>query len=127
MGEDAHPGNPGVFSFQGLEAGYYEIVETAYPDGYIKPDENPVFQVRSNETTHAMEAVLVYASGEHIGQPVDGNKIEGLVKINNTTITVGNTPGAALPNAGGPGTYLFAFLGMILIAGAGLLLRRRII
>jgi LPXTG-motif cell wall-anchored protein len=33
--------------------------------------------------------------------------------------------GYELPSTGGPGTYLFTFLGTILIAGAGLLLWRR--
>lgn len=115
------PGNPGVFNFQGLEAGYYEIVETAYPDGYIKPVENPVFLVRSNETTHDMEAVLVYTTGDHIGQPITGNKIDGHVKIVNTTIIVGNERGAALPSAGGPGTSLLYLLGGLL-TGLGLLM-----
>ena len=119
------PGNPGIFNFQGLEAGYYEIVETKYPDGYIKAHENPIFQVRSNATTHSMEAVLVHASGENIGQPVDGNRIDGVVKIDNTTITFGNAPGAALPESGGPGTGMFTILGSVLLAFAGILLIRR--
>jgi LPXTG-motif cell wall-anchored protein len=36
-----------------------------------------------------------------------------------------NTPGAALPSAGGPGTWLLTILGSILILGAGILLWRR--
>jgi LPXTG-motif cell wall-anchored protein len=36
-----------------------------------------------------------------------------------------NTPGAALPNTGGPGTRIFTILGSILILGAGVLLWRR--
>ena len=43
----------------------------------------------------------------------------------NATFTVENTPGAALPSTGGPGTRLFTILGSILIAGAGILLWRR--
>jgi len=47
------------------------------------------------------------------------------VSENGLSISVKNEPGAALPNTGGPGTRLFTILGLILIAGAGLLLLRR--
>jgi uncharacterized surface anchored protein len=119
--------NPGIFEFTGLEAGYYEIVETEIPDGYIKAETNPMFLVRANSETHQMEAVLVYSSGEHAGQPISGSATD-TVKIENTTITVGNTPGAALPNSGGPGTFWIYLLGSILLVGGGVLLvaRRRI-
>ena len=38
---------------------------------------------------------------------------------------VENTPGAALPSTGGSGNEFFAVLGTVLIAGAGLLLRKK--
>ncbi|MBQ9065601.1 MAG: LPXTG cell wall anchor domain-containing protein [Blautia sp.] len=40
---------------------------------------------------------------------------------------VGNEPGAALPNTGGPGTSLIYLLGTMLtgIAGAGTVMKRR--
>ena len=43
--------------------------------------------------------------------------------------TVGNQPGAALPNTGGPGTWLFTVFGsfLILLSGALLWRRRRLI
>ena len=119
---------PGVFSFENLKVGYYQIDESQIPKGYINYAEKPMFQVRINPTTHAMEAVLVYASGENIGQLIDGNATE-LVKIGNdpegSTVTFGNPRGAALPHTGGPGTRIYMILGSILIAGAGLLLLRR--
>ena len=118
------PQNPGIFSFENLDAGYYEIVETKCPDGYIKLTESPVFQVRYNKDSAVPEILLVNGSGENAGQPIDGN-ISGLVKVENAAIVVGNTPGAALPNTGGPGTRLFTILGSILILGAGVLLWRR--
>jgi LPXTG-motif cell wall-anchored protein len=43
----------------------------------------------------------------------------------NAAFTVGNTPGAALPNTGGCGTWPFTIVGSILILGAGVLLWRR--
>ena len=118
------PQNPGIFSFENLNAGYYEIVETQYPDGYITVNENPIIQVRYNKEAVAAEVVLVHASGEQAGQSVTGNTTE-IVRISNEVIVVGNEPGAALPNSGGSGTKLFTILGSILIAGAGWLLWRR--
>ena len=93
--------------------------------------------------------MLVYASGSNIGQPITGNATE-LVKIGqvmttqngetinwnanggydgtvSADITVGNTPGAALPNTGGSGTIALYLLGFMLtaFAGAGLVMRKR--
>ena len=119
----------GVFNFGKLGFGYYQVVETEFPKGYITTDQKPIFQVRTNPDTHLREAVLVHISGENMGEPIDGNRIENLAKIENVdesaAVTFGNTPGAALPHTGGPGTRLFTILGSILIAGAGLLLWRR--
>ena len=45
------------------------------------------------------------------------------------TITIVNTPGAALPNTGGPGTLLYTLSGLMLILGSALMygfrMRRR--
>ena len=45
----------------------------------------------------------------------------------NTLFSIGNTPGAALPNTGGPGTTLIYLLGILLtgFAGAGMVLKMR--
>ena len=145
--------NPGVFSFENLDAGYYKVVETQYPTGYIKGSDDPIFEVKYNKGYVEPEIVLVYTSGPNIGQPITGNATE-LVKIGQVVTTqdgetidwtdnggydgtvsadiiMGNTPGAALPNTGGPGTKLFYLLGIILttFAGAGLVMwkRRRVV
>ncbi len=49
-----------------------------------------------------------------------------MMKVENDTINVGNEPGVALPNAGGPGSLLFRVTGTILfgIAVLGLLTKR---
>ncbi len=118
--------NPGIFSFGNLDAGYYEIVETKRPLGYIQANENPVFKVRYNNGSVVPEIVLVYASGSDIGQPVTGNATD-MVSVANKAIVVGNELGAALPHTGGLGTNLFYLAGILLtgIAGASLLLRKR--
>ena len=55
------------------------------------------------------------------------NDAGGLVRMidGELTFVIGNTPGPALPSAGGPGTRAFTILGSILILGAGVLLWRR--
>ena len=115
-----NPNNPGVFSFDGLETGYYEIYESKNPDGYIQATENPIIQVRPNSETHKMEVVLVDTSGADI----NGNATD-MVKIENNTITVGNTPGTELPHTGGPGTEAYLALGALMAVGAGAVLIRR--
>ena len=125
------PGN-GLFSFTGLVEGYYKIVETEFPDGYIQVDRNPLFEVRINAATNTMEVVLlekVQVEGEGgetqevIRDVVNNN--DGVVKIENARITVGNTPGVALPNTGGPGTLRIYLTGLLLTALAGLCLWAR--
>ena len=86
----------------------YAIVEVDSPDGYVITNDTPVkFKVTSGELTDkTMIAGVEYAS--------EGNDF-----------IIPNTPGAALPNTGGPGTRLFTILGSILILGAGLMLWRK--
>ena len=103
----------GEFVFRGLPAGYYQIEETRFPDGYIKLSGNPRFKVEEN-ASHELVVTLI-------------NNPDNLLRLEDDklTIIVGNPPGAALPNTGGPGTRLFTILGSILILGAGVLLWRR--
>ena len=118
------------------------------PRNNIQANENPIFEVKYNKDSIEPEIVLVYASGSDIGQPITGNvseqvKIGQVVTTQGETInwnanggydgtvsadiTVGNTPGAALPNTGGSGTTTFYLLGFMLtaFAGAGLVMRKR--
>ena len=54
-------------------------------------------------------------------------KIETTDNIAKLKLTVYNTPGAALPNAGGPGTTWIYLIGSLLLLGSGIALvaRRR--
>ena len=115
----------GLFEFDGLLPGYYMLEETQYPDGYIKMDKNPTFQVKVKDNSTDYEIIqLVKGEGdEYIPGTTDLVRIEN----NTTNIIVGNTPGTALPNTGGPGTNMLYLLGIVLtgIAGAGLVMRKR--
>ena len=116
---DAHKelnaGNKGVFTFTDLPVGIYKIVEKEYPNGYVHVTTDPIFEVVVDEDTGELRVQII-------------NDSNGLVRLddkNELIIIVGNEPGAALPNTGGPGTRLFTILGSILILGAGVLLWRR--
>ena len=59
--------------------------------------------------------------------PSKGNSATLTFNAQTATATVGNTPGAALPNTGGPGTKMLYFFGIMLagLAGTGLVMKRR--
>ena len=88
-------------------------------------DKNPTFQVKVKDNSTDYEIIqLVKGEGdEYIPGTTDLVRIEN----NTTNIIVGNTPGVALPNTGGPGTNLIYILGIMLtgLAGAGLVMKRR--
>jgi LPXTG-motif cell wall-anchored protein len=112
----------GVFTFNGLKEGYYQLEETVCPEGYVRTTSNPRFRV----TTESGETVARLVNDN--GTDIDSNASEMVVVENaesNHIVTVGNEPGAALPSTGGPGTRLFTILGSMLSLGAGLLLWRR--
>ena len=86
----------------------YSIVEVSAPAGYVITNDTPItFKVSGGNITD-----------EH---HVEGVSYEPATK----DFTIPNQPGAALPSTGGPGTHLFTLPGLILIAIAGLMLRRR--
>ena len=121
--------DPGKFRFIGIAPGYYKLVETAYPDGYIKAESDPIFRVVRNDQNNRYEIQLleINSNGEIVA--VENNQSSTVI-IDDTDneiklLKYGNTPGAELPHTGGPGTRLFTILGSILILGAGLLLLRR--
>ena len=106
----------GKFTVDGLAPGFYEIVETDYPKGYVQIADNPRFKVVVNSQEN-LEIVSL----------TEDDTVKIVNNYNNTgdnVIIRGNTLGAALPNAGGPGTKLIYLLGLMLagIAGAGLLI-----
>ena len=119
--------NPGEFSFAGIPEGYYKLVETKFPDGYIGARGNPLFRVVEGNGRFMLQLLEEKADGTIA--PAENNRSDTVIvnDADNTIklVTFGNTPGTALPMTGGSGTRLFTILGSILIAGAGLLLWRR--
>ena len=105
----------GVFEFEQLTVGYYKIEEIEFPAGYVKLTDDPTFKVELDDTDGF--TITLIKNPDNLLRLVDGE----------LTIIVGNPPGVALPNAGGPGTTLFTSLGAMLIAlaGAGLVWMRK--
>ena len=114
--------NTGIFTFINLTKGYYKIVETKWPDGYIKVENDPRLQIEYNDGVYSIKLLTENGS---VLQEEDATVIKIKPSAANPTVQFGNKPGAALPNTGGPGTRLFTILGSILIFGAGVLLWRR--
>ena len=103
----------GTFQFTNLPAGYYKIEEAKYPGGYIKTIDGIKFRIEMNETTSRLEVQLENAANT-VSSP-DGR-----------SVLIGNTPGAALPNTGGPGTTITYLIGLLLTGiGAVLVMLRK--
>lgn len=120
--------NGGKAEFGNLALGYYEIVETKAPDGYImtgktafciKVTDTGVQMVTRDDKTNPDEWASASTTGSVVFTVAANDK--------NALATVPNTPGAALPSTGGPGTHLFYLIGCILtmLAGAGIVMKKR--
>ena len=100
----------------GLSAGRYRLEEIEAPDGYIVLEKYIWFRIDSNG-----RVFLTDESGEGTGKYSHVTMDEsGTIAV----MTVENTPGAVLPEAGGQGTGLFTAAGLALILTAVILLIR---
>ena len=101
-----------------LMAGTYYLVETETPGGYNTLPGPVKITVTESEGVLNMAAEI---AGVSVG--------EKLVKISNGVwkLSVQNTAGYELPASGGPGTWVYRIIGMLLVVSAGgwLILRRR--
>lgn len=96
----------GYLPLTDLKTGDYELVETTPADGYIKPD-NPVrFSIRGKNI------ILV--------KNFDGN--DAAFNSAEAVYIITNQSKYTLPSAGGPGTYIFTFFGVAVLATGILLL-----
>lgn len=102
-------------TFTGMSSGIYKLTETDAPSGYIIIARDIYFSVSDGAVTLTDEN----------GTPKTYSDVSLL--DDNTTIAVKNNAGAALPEAGGPGTYHITLLGAILmaLAGAGIVVMRK--
>lgn len=116
------------FTFTGLDAGEYKLVETKVPDGYNKADDI-YFTIEATYDTNADDPGLLTL----VVKDADGNVIsEGEGAVFSTSITDGsvntsvvNKAGTELPSTGGMGTTIFYIVGASLMLVAAVLLITR--
>ena len=109
-------GKEGTLTFEGLTSGYYELQETRTPAGFIRSGSGPIrFRVEATgDPLNQLQVVFSDSSGMVTYNAADG------------TFTVGNKPGVALPNTGGPGSAGCTLAGLLMILlGGGVLAGRK--
>ncbi len=115
---------------QNMQPGYYEVKETAVPDGYVLTSDS-TFYIKIDQDGNVLQLSPGNGTPETWSTSSVGfdnvlsfTAVEG---ENPASITVVNMPGTELPKTGGPGTALYSLLGglMVVTAGAVLTLRRK--
>lgn len=108
----------GVFNFEGIKNGYYMLTEVDCPVGYVKTVDHQKFKV----TISGGNAVITLLDDNN--QEISSGLTDE-IRVNNTTMKYGNTPGKELPHSGGPGTAAMYILGSMLVACSLIILRTR--
>lgn len=116
--------NNGKIVVKGLEDDTYVITETATDKGYtlLKEDITVVISTKkdSNAICEICGKALLTASatvnGNVVTMTADGQSVNAVVPL-----TVVNSAGFTLPKTGGKGMWMYAALGMLAVAAAGVI------
>ena len=103
-------GNDGVVTFDGLDVGTYRLEEVKAPKDYTLLKDKIEFTITDADSDGAIDR----NSSEKV--TINGNDTGRL------TTTITNNKGFNLPSTGGMGTYIFTIGGLVVMAGAVLLL-----
>ena len=115
VGELRITSSDGVTIPIGLTEGQYRIQETAAPDGYVVLEEAIYFNI-AKETTSDDEDNPVAESYTVTLTDADGRaQLEESTTTYSHRIKIANQAGTALPNTGGPGTYWYVLVGLLLM------------
>src|SRR5699024_3624262 len=115
VGELTITSSDGVTISIGLTEGQYRIQETAAPDGYVVLEEAIYFNI-AKETTSDDEDNPVAESYTVTLTDADGRaQLEESTTTYSHRIKIANQAGTALPNTGGPGTYWYVLVGLLLM------------
>lgn len=106
-----------TFTWTGLDAGEYKLVETTVPTGYNKAAD-VVFTVTATYDILSDDPQLTALSTNNNAVTLK----DGSLANATLTTTVVNQFGAQLPTTGGIGTTIFYIVGSMLFVGAGILL-----
>ena len=113
-----------IFTFKGVDAGQYKLVESTVPDGYTKA-EDLVFTVVATYDTEDLEpkfGTLTIKGGNKVISEGEGNVFTVNLAAGSFTTNVVNLTGTTLPSTGGMGTTVFYVVGGGLMAVAVVLL-----
>ena len=117
-----------TFTFNGLDAGKYKLVETKVPAGYNQADDIE-FTIEATYDTDVAEPELLTLVVKDAKENVIS---EGEEAVFSTVVTAGsvntdieNLTGAELPETGGVGTTMFYVIGAILMVGAAVVMITR--
>lgn len=105
-------GNKGIFSFEKLKPGSYELKETKAPDGYQNLKDAITFTIESDGTISNLKGSAL--ENEKIITDENGNMSDI-----NITFDVPNKPKVPLPATGGMGVWLIYGTGALAIIVAG--------
>lgn len=98
---------------EGLAEGYYKLVETVTPQGYLVLTEDIFFKVDTKDRT------IIRVDDK--GQKIDSPDPESMWNIKDNCINVKNVTEYKMPSSGGPGIYWYLFGGMLLMMTASLM------
>ena len=113
VGEELKGDEMTTFTWTGLDAGDYKLVETTTPTGY-NTIADIEFTITAEHDVSSDNPTLTSLSG--------GDKFTGEVSTGAVTAAIENKTGTNLPSTGGMGTTLFYVLGSVLALAAVVLL-----
>ena len=99
-------------SLKDLPAGEYWLIEDMAPDGYSKLSAPIHFRIFYDSAEDAVKVTIDGTTGSAAGEADENG-------VTVWTLTVPNSDGKILPQAGGAGTVLYTFGGLVILA-AGL-------
>lgn len=101
-----------------VQAGKYQLKELIAPTGYTRSDETWTIEIREDN-----KITVTSNKPEDFADKIVTDVKNGSSKIvETTTVYFENTAVYALPSAGGPGIYWYIFGGVLLMAGAMLIM-----
>lgn len=111
-----------IFTFSGLDDGYYRLTETKAPEGYNKLESPIEFTISATHDENSSDPKLTDLTGNVTsGEATFTSSLTGETDGSLTTNVV-NKSGTQLPSTGGIGTTIFYVVGGILMVGAAILL-----
>ncbi|MCD7714869.1 MAG: isopeptide-forming domain-containing fimbrial protein [Lachnospiraceae bacterium] len=113
-----------TFTFQGVDAGTYKLVETTVPDGYNKADD-VIFNIVATYTDSSDDpslSALSVTNSENTTISGENGSFTATSESGIVSTDILNQKGSVLPTTGGMGTTILYVIGTILVLGAAILL-----